>query len=77
MSLNVPKCPGRFFLGDVYMRPAVSNEPDITVTLAAENDEFIVCATDGLWDAFSSQDAVNFVHAVSLTENLEIFKNKI
>lgn len=51
-------------IGDRSERPFVSGEPDITVTPLQKDDEFIVIATDGLWDAFTSQDVVTLVNAI-------------
>ena len=36
-------------------------EPDVLEMSVAGEDEFILVASDGLWDVISSQDAVNFV----------------
>ena len=41
--------------------PGVSHKPDITVLDRDENDEFIISASDGLWDVMSSQEAVHIV----------------
>ena len=50
-------------LGDVYARPAVSGEVDLQhFPIQEGKDEFVVLASDGLWDTMSSQDAVSFVH---------------
>jgi len=52
-------------IGDASEKPYVSPEPDIRVErLQRGNDEFLVIATDGLWDVMSSEDAVEFVHGV-------------
>jgi serine/threonine protein phosphatase PrpC len=51
-------------IGDRSERPAVTAEPDITMTPITDMDEFLVLATDGLWDVMSSSDVVAFVHAL-------------
>ena len=51
-------------IGDRSERPAVTAKPDMTTFDIEDDDEFIVLATDGLWDVMSSQDAVSFVHSV-------------
>jgi protein phosphatase 2C len=51
-------------LGDVYQRPYITNDPDIRTVTTQSEDEFIICATDGLWDVMSSQDAVDFIHVL-------------
>lgn len=41
-------------------------EPEI-IALPIDNhrdDQFIILATDGLWDVMTSDDAVNYVHAL-------------
>ena len=37
-------------------------DPEVTTFKQQTEDEFIVIATDGLWDVMSSQDVVNYVH---------------
>ena len=50
-------------IGDRSERPAVTADPEISMlSLQPEMDEFIILATDGLWDVMSSADAVKFVH---------------
>ena len=40
----------------------ITADPDITVTkLEPGQDEFLILACDGIWDCFSSQQAVDFV----------------
>jgi serine/threonine protein phosphatase PrpC len=41
-------------LGDWDMRPWVSSMPDITIHNRSPQDEYIVLATDGVWDVLSS-----------------------
>ena len=51
-------------IGDVNMRPFVTCAPDVTVhAIDASADEFIVLATDGLWDVFGNADATAALHA--------------
>ncbi|KAG7952909.1 hypothetical protein I3843_12G083100 [Carya illinoinensis] len=42
-------------IGDHYLRPYVISEPEVTVTERTESDEFIVIASDGLWDVISNE----------------------
>jgi protein phosphatase 1L len=57
-------------IGDRWARPVVNSDPDITlITLRHPEDEFIVVATDGLWDYMSSSDTVAFIRA--LLDNVE------
>ena len=51
-------------IGDGFSKPIVSPEPDIRRFRVEEGgDEFILLASDGLWDVMTSQDAVDFVTA--------------
>lgn len=50
-------------IGDRYAKPAVSGEVEIQhFPVVEEEDQFIVLASDGLWDVMSSQDVVNYVN---------------
>ncbi|XP_039116294.1 protein phosphatase 2C 51-like [Dioscorea cayenensis subsp. rotundata] len=44
-------------IGDYYLKPYVISEPEVTVVDRTEKDEFIILATDGLWDVVSNQVA--------------------
>uniref|UniRef100_A0A7S1D348 PPM-type phosphatase domain-containing protein n=1 Tax=Cyclophora tenuis TaxID=216820 RepID=A0A7S1D348_CYCTE len=50
-------------IGDRDAKPYVSGEAEIMhYPVAEDSDEFVIIATDGLWDVFTSQEAVTFVH---------------
>lgn len=50
----------------------ITADPDITVTnLIPGQDEFLILACDGVWDCFSSQDAVDFVRT-RLIANMDL-----
>jgi serine/threonine protein phosphatase PrpC len=50
-------------IGDKFAGPAVSAEADIRhFPVDDDDDEFILLASDGLWDVMSSQEVVDFVH---------------
>lgn len=52
-------------VGDRDARPFVSGEPEVTaVERDYYKDEFIVVASDGLWDVFSNDEVVTFVQDV-------------
>lgn len=65
-------------IGDRFAKPTVSSQVEIKrFPIAEDGDEFIILASDGLWDVMSSQDAVNFVHnklesPISLDESSSI-----
>lgn len=43
--------------------PFLSIEPEIrAMTIRPQEDEFVVIACDGLWDVYSSQEVVTYVH---------------
>jgi serine/threonine protein phosphatase PrpC len=48
-------------IGDRSERPHVTAEPEIITVPVEEGDEFIILATDGLWDVFESDEAVEVV----------------
>lgn len=43
--------------GDYYLKPYVISEPEINVTDRTDKDEFLILATDGLWDVVSNEVA--------------------
>lgn len=47
--------------GDIYANPYVSYMPDIFRFNVSRDDKFMVMGCDGLWDALSNNDVVNFV----------------
>ncbi|AQK92314.1 Protein phosphatase 2C 51 [Zea mays] len=44
-------------IGDYYLKPYVSAEPEVTVVERTERDEFLILASDGLWDVVSNEAA--------------------
>jgi len=50
-------------IGDRFAKPAVSGEVEIQrFPVNDRKDEFILLASDGLWDVMSSQEVVSYVH---------------
>jgi serine/threonine protein phosphatase PrpC len=50
-------------IGDKFAKPVVSGEPEIMhFPVADKDDEFILLASDGLWDVMTSQEVVDYVH---------------
>ena len=43
--------------GDQYLKPFVISKPEVTVSKRTENDEFLILASDGLWDVVSNEVA--------------------
>lgn len=44
-------------IGDNYLKPYVSSEPEVTVTDRMDEDDFLILASDGLWDVVSNDTA--------------------
>ncbi|XP_057511030.1 protein phosphatase 2C 37-like [Actinidia eriantha] len=44
-------------IGDNYLKPFVIPEPEVTVTDRTADDEFLILASDGLWDVVSNETA--------------------
>lgn len=49
--------------GDKDLKPLVSAEPEITHHELEEGDEFVLLASDGLWDVMSNAEAACIVRA--------------
>ncbi|XP_028774577.1 probable protein phosphatase 2C 60 isoform X2 [Neltuma alba] len=51
----------KFRLREPFSRPILSSEPSISVHELQQHDQFLIFASDGLWEHLSNQDAVNIV----------------
>jgi len=51
----------KFRLPQPFKRPILSSEPSILVHQLQPQDQFIIFASDGLWEHFSNQEAVDIV----------------
>jgi serine/threonine protein phosphatase PrpC len=50
-------------IGDRFAKPVVSADVEINhFPVMEDTDEFILLASDGLWDAMTSEEVVSFVH---------------
>ena len=52
-----------------YAHPAIAFNPageaEIrTIEIKRETDQFVILASDGLWDVMSSEEAVQYVHSI-------------
>ena len=45
-------------------------DPEISAFSPSKKDQFIIVATDGLWDVMSSQSAVEYVNNILVDEDL-------
>ncbi|KAL6988083.1 protein-serine,threonine phosphatase [Sarracenia purpurea var. burkii] len=48
-------------IGDDDLKPAVTAEPEITETILSVEDEYLVMASDGLWDVVSEAEIVRII----------------
>ncbi|CAN0907425.1 Protein kinase and PP2C-like domain-containing protein [Linum grandiflorum] len=48
-------------IGDDDLKPAVTAEPEVTETILSEEDEFVVMASDGLWDCVKNDEVVSII----------------
>ncbi|XP_058099397.1 probable protein phosphatase 2C 24 [Magnolia sinica] len=48
-------------IGDNYLKPFVSSEPEVTVTPRSPDDDCLILASDGLWDVVSNATACAIV----------------
>lgn len=48
-------------VGDRSERPAICAEPEFTVMTLDDQAQFVILATDGLWDVMTAQDVVDLV----------------
>ncbi|XP_073159463.1 probable protein phosphatase 2C 60 [Henckelia pumila] len=51
----------KFRLREPFSRPILSAEPSISVHQLLPSDQFVIFASDGLWEHFSNQEAVDLV----------------
>ncbi|KAL2524955.1 putative protein phosphatase 2C 24 [Abeliophyllum distichum] len=48
-------------LGNHYLKPYVTPDPEVTIYKRKESDDFLILATDGLWDVVSNEIACEVV----------------
>ena len=46
-------------IGDHCLRPFVIPDPEVRTVEVGADDDFLILASDGLWDALSNEDACN------------------
>ncbi|URE06276.1 phosphatase 2C [Musa troglodytarum] len=51
----------KFLLREPFQRPILSSEPSISVLPLQLQDQFLIFASDGLWEHLSNQEAVDIV----------------
>jgi len=55
----------------------VKADPEIISRDLAATDEFIIMASDGLWDVISSQDAVNMVRGTDYAQSPHLSASRL
>lgn len=65
----------RFRLPQPFVEPILSSEPSISVHKIQPEDQFIIFASDGLWEHLSNQEAVNIVN--NYPRNVRFWPHKI
>lgn len=53
----------KFRLRQTFQRPILSSEPQITEHRIQPNDQFVIFASDGLWEHLSNKEAVDLVQS--------------
>ncbi|CAD6238358.1 unnamed protein product [Miscanthus lutarioriparius] len=48
-------------IGDDDLKPAVTAQPEVIETALSADDEFLVMASDGLWDMVSNEDVLSII----------------
>lgn len=51
----------KFRLREPFKRPILSSDPSVSVHQLQPHDQFIIFASDGLWEHLSNQEAVDIV----------------
>ena len=51
----------KFRVREGFKRPILSSDPSISVHELQQHDQFLIFASDGLWEHLSNQDAVDIV----------------
>ncbi|KAL2621835.1 hypothetical protein R1flu_002040 [Riccia fluitans] len=57
-------------IGDLHLKEWISAEPEVQKLRITPDCEFLILASDGLWDAVSNQEAVDFARVVLLAAGL-------
>lgn len=55
----------KFRLPQPFSKPILSPEPSVYTYKLSPRDQFLIFASDGLWEHLSNQDAVDIVHSYS------------
>lgn len=61
-EFNKPPLLAKFRIPDPIEKPILLAEPSIQVQKLQHEDQFLIYASDGLWEHLSNQEAVDLVH---------------
>lgn len=61
-------------IGDVALQPYVTCEPELISHKLADEDEYLVLATDGVWDVLSNEQVARLVRNTAPRGFLECAK---
>ncbi|XP_078430015.1 putative protein phosphatase 2C 38 [Wolffia australiana] len=62
-EFNREPLPARFRVAKTFHKPILSAEPCITSHKLSPQDQFLILASDGLWEHLTNQEAVEIVHS--------------
>lgn len=60
-EFNREPLPSKYRLAETFFKPILSSEPSISSHKLHPDDQFLIFASDGLWEHLSNQEAVNIV----------------
>lgn len=60
-EFNREPLPHKFRLPEPFFKPILNYEPSISVHKLRPEDQFLIFASDGLWEQLSNQEVVNIV----------------
>ncbi|MED6220099.1 hypothetical protein PIB30_041646 [Stylosanthes scabra] len=62
-EFNKPPLLPKFRLSEPFKKPILKAEPAVTVQKLEPGDQFLIFASDGLWEHMNNQEAVNIVQS--------------
>lgn len=62
-EFNREPLPLKFRLPEPFLKPILIPEPSISVLKLCPEDQFLIFASDGLWEHLSNQEAVDIVNS--------------
>ncbi|KAJ0533608.1 putative protein-serine/threonine phosphatase [Helianthus annuus] len=60
-DFNKPPLPAKFIQSEPFSKPILKAEPTTLVTKLVPEDQFVIFASDGLWDHLTDQQAIDLV----------------